>query len=150
MVLYVGLHMGSQREGGVQEEFNTSSDLESSCEVGHSSRSHQVPQEELLSADVVHHLRSYEISKSLKSKLARLLAVSLHVPELSWRPCVWPRSSEASPLGAACRTQSLPGSPGHTAAEPSPPRWHPVLAASEREKITFHLHLQSVEAPSIF
>lgn len=77
------------------------------------------------------------------------LAINLNLLEPSLRPCVWPRSSEASPLGAAYRTRTLPGSPGRTAAKPSPPHWHLVLVASIRgEKRLCDVFLQPARAPT--
>lgn len=107
---------------------------ESSCEVSNSSCSHQVPQEEFLSTDVMHHLDdniiSYKyLTQNMKKCKKNVSHHLVNILEPSLRPCVWSHSSEASPLGVAYHTQTPPGSPGHTAAKPSPLHWHLVLAA---------------------
>lgn len=51
-------------------------------------------------------------------------------PEPSSRPWVQPRSSGAGSGDAACRSQTLPDSPGHTPAGPSPRRWRPASGPS--------------------
>lgn len=54
----------------------------------------------------------------------------VNLPELSSHPWVWSRSSGACSGGSACCNQTLPGSPGHTSAKPSPRHWHPASEPS--------------------
>lgn len=64
----------------------------------------------------------------LRRLLAAALIIKLNLPETSLCPCVWPHNNEAWPQGAACHTQTQPGSPGRTSAKPSPLQWHQLLA----------------------
>lgn len=51
-------------------------------------------------------------------------------PGISLHPWGCSRSSGACSGGAPCRNQTLPGSPGRTAAKPSPQHWHPASESS--------------------